>query len=123
MSALIMAFVHAVAAMGLAAVVLPADAFGGSRVRALLIWALAAFLLFLTDNPFLIFFAIFAAALALGPADIGKRAAFFIMIAPAMPFWLATPIPFPGINYLVNVDYYKIISLALLVPILMMARP
>jgi hypothetical protein len=123
MPAHIAALVHAMLAMGLAAAVLPADTFGGLRLRALGAWFLAALLLFMLDDPFVIFTVLFLAYLTLGPAAPGKRVAFFILIAPAFPVYMQQYLPFPGINYLLLLDYYRVASCALLVPLLFIPKP
>jgi hypothetical protein len=123
MPAHIAALVHAMLAMGLAVAVLPSDAFGGNRIRGMAAWFLAAFLLFILDDPFVIFTAIFLAYLVLAPASPGKRVAFFILVAGAFPFYVQQLLPFPGINYLMMLDYYRVSSFAVLVPLLFLPKP
>jgi len=122
MSANLAAMLYATIAMGLAAMVLPADAFGGNRIRGLAAWFLAALALLFLNDALITFLFMFVILLALAPFAPERRAAFFIIVAPAFPLYVQQYLPFPGINYLTLLDYYRVASFALLFPLLFVPR-
>lgn len=122
MSPNLAAMLYATLAIGLAVLALPGEAFGGNRIRGLAAWFLAAFALLFLNDALLTFLAMFVILLALAPFAPERRAAFFIVVAPAFPLYVQQYLPFPGINYLTLLDYYRVASFALLFPLLFVPR-
>lgn len=90
------------------------------------------FLFWFAVTPFLYFIypmlgGLIAAALLLAflaPKSIDERAAYYLIALFAVPSGIRSDIPFPGINYLVVVDFPMIAGLVLLAPALVMrGRP
>jgi hypothetical protein len=123
MNASIAALIYAMLALGFALVFLPGDPSDGRRGRGVVVWVAAAALLFFLDNPFVIFLFLFFTLLLAAPLQPAHRAAFFILVAPAFPLYVHEFLPFPGINFLTVLDYYKLCAFVLLLPLLFLARP
>jgi hypothetical protein len=93
------------------------------RLRAIILWAFAAIVFFtLQDWIFVLILVAFAAAV-LAPIGLARRAAFFLVAAPCLPSYIDTPIPFPGINFLLDLTHYKATALILLLPLFFYRRP
>ena len=92
------------------------------RLRAFFVWTASAAAVFLLRDAFLVFFAVAIILLVLTPSAATPRAAFFLVAAPILPMYLEELIPFPGINFLITVTPYKLISAVLLLPLLMMQK-
>lgn len=60
---------------------------------------------------------------ALQPSKASDRAAFYLLALPAAPITIAAPITFPGINYLIILDYAKVVCIVALFSLLLTARP
>ena len=123
MSANLAAMLYATLAIGLAMLVLPGEALAENKIRGPAVWFLSALLLFFFDDTLLIFLFLFIILAVLSSTAPAQRVAFFILAAPAFPFYLQEYLPFPGINYLTLLDYYRVASFTLLVPLLFIPRP
>jgi hypothetical protein len=86
-------------------------------------WSAIAFLLFFVDNYLFILALAGVLLAAFSPSDAVRRVAFFIVIVPALPVYLATHLPFPGINWLIVLSYYKVVVLVVLLPSLLRLAP
>ena len=84
--------------------------------RALAIWATAAVALFVVRDFLTVLLLTFVLLLAVAPLTGAARAALFVMVAPCLPVYVVAPLPFPGINFLVDLTHYKLAVIALLVP-------
>jgi hypothetical protein len=93
------------------------------RLRALFLWVGSAAALFLLRDTFLVFIAVAIILTALSPLTAAPRVAFFLIAVPILPHSLQELIPFPGLNYLIALTPYKLVSAVLLIPVLMMRRP
>lgn len=91
----------------------------GVRVRAVAFWAAVAPIIFVFQNPLGTLFMAATVLLVLAPLSPVKRTAFFLAVAPAVPVFIFAPLPFPGINYLIDISHYKLASLFLLLPVLL----
>lgn len=93
-------------------------------VRALVFWLAIApvmFALYSFAGVLVIAALVF---LALTPRQREERAGYYLAALFAVPTGIATTIPFPGINYLIDVDFAKLAALLLFVPAIVTAsRP
>ncbi len=92
------------------------------RLRAIVLWALAAPLLFFLQDWFVVLVVTGAAMMLLAPFDRVQRAAFFLVAAPCLPTYIATNLPFPGLNALLNITNYQVAVMVLLLPLFAMRR-
>lgn len=92
------------------------------RVRALAFWAIAAVIVLMFQNPLTMLVTAAAILLLVAPLASLERAAFFLVAIPAVPVFITSPLPFPGINYLTDVTHYKLACLLLLVPVFLVRR-
>lgn len=123
MSAHISALGYAWIAHCLAFLIAPRTIPLDERLRALFLWVGSAAALFLLRDTFLVFIAVAIILTALSPLTAAPRVAFFLIAAPILPQSLQVLIPFPGLNYLIALTPYKLVSAVLLIPVLMMRRP
>lgn len=93
-----------------------------ATMRACLFWLISSPLLFLI-YPLMGELLLCAILLiALTPKDMDARAAFYILALFAIPSPVQAPVPFPGINYLVVLNFPMIACFALLAPTLAFPR-
>lgn len=109
---------HAWIALGLAFFVCPRSIPFSLRARAVLLWAAAAPVVFMLDNTLAALLAAGAVLCVLAPVSAPGRCAFFLIAVPAVPIFISAPLPFPGINYLIELSSDKISAIVLLVPVL-----
>lgn len=109
-------------ALGLAFVSLPSRFPFWERVRALSVWSLCCPILFLVRDPLLILVVALPVVVLLTPSSPPTRVGFFMAIVPCLPFYLAAPLPFPGLTQLFTLTPYKVIVLAVLLPIIFSSR-
>ncbi len=112
----IIALLLALIAQGLAFCVILYARLGG--IRAFFVWVLCLFPLFLLSNGFLTLAVAAAAMLALAPIKASYRIAFYILVVPAVPFYVQFDVPFPGINYLMSLNHQRIAAVLILAPLL-----
>jgi O-antigen ligase len=91
-------------------------------VRALIFWFAAAPILFAIYSMAGALAAAGLLFLALAPRLSEDRAGYYLAALFATPINMRTEVPFPGINYLINLDFAKIAALLLLVPAIVSAR-
>lgn len=85
-------------------------------LRIVIAWAALATAAFLiSSRPFQIF-ALAGVLAALSPARAADRSVFFIGVIAALPFSFSYQVPFPGINYLISVNYGTVATLVILGP-------
>lgn len=94
----------------------------GVRARALAFWAISAPVVLLFQPPIFLLLSVAALMLVLSPMRSLDRAAFFFVAVPAVPVFISTPLPFPGINYLTDLSHFKLAALVVLMPVLMSRR-
>ena len=113
---------YATLAIVLAALLMPRPMLDKLGMRAVAVWLLAIPLLLFTQAalPALLLSLVILAALA--PATPSLRLAFFVAIVPAFPWYIEAIVPFPGINYLITLTYYKAAVLVLFAPALFLPR-
>lgn len=87
------------------------------RYRIALMWIAAAAIAFLIPYKSAAFFLLAVALGALAPVNPTARIGFYFASFMALPFYYDFDIPFPGINYLINIDYSKVATLVLLGPL------
>lgn len=92
------------------------------RLRVLVTWAVAALALFTIQDSMTVMSVVAFAAVLFAPHEAPKRAAFFVSVAPCLPVYLAAPLPFPGLNYLLGASHYKLIAVSLLLPLFFLRR-
>ena len=112
----ITAIALALIAQGLAFCVILYARLGGTR--AFFVWTLSLFPLFLLSNGFLTLAIAGVAMLALAPIKASHRIAFYILVVPAVPFYVQFDVPFPGINYLMSLNHQRIAAVVILLPLL-----
>lgn len=89
--------------------------------RAAAFWVAALPVIMILNAP-LIELAICATILlGLLPSKPDDRAAYYLLVLPAVPAAIAGPIPFPGINFLITLDFPKVACLVVLAPLLFTA--
>lgn len=117
------ALVYVFSAIFAAFVLLPSAMFAGYRLRVTAFWLLCLpLMMFLNDQLLILLFALFFLAVLSSNAGL-DRLALFLMLIPAMPLYLAAPIPFPGLNFLALINYYIVVVLAVLLPLAILIRP
>jgi O-antigen ligase len=122
MGPFIAALAYSWASHGLAFVLMPWSVPLGLRLRTITLWAFAALLLYFLQDWFVVLLLIAVTTVLLSPIDPVHRAAFFLVAAPALPSYLVAPLPFPGLNYLLELTQYKMAAIVLLLPLLVMRR-
>lgn len=93
-----------------------------TRTRALAFWAIAVVIVLVFQNPLVMLFTAAAMLFVAAPFAPLQRAAFFLIAIPAVPVFIAAPLPFPGINYLTDVTHYKLTCLIVLLPVFLAGR-
>lgn len=122
MTPFIVALGYAWVSLGIAFVLMPWSIPMETRIRAVGFWAAVAPFVFLVSEPLQILIAAALLLVLVAPVEPAKRAAFFIIAAPAVPMGVTAPIPFPGIQQLLIVSHYRIAVVVLLVPLLFLMR-
>jgi O-antigen ligase len=112
---------YATIAIVAAFVLRPRFATSPAVLRGYLFWFVAAPVLFILPLP-LAALAICGGALAfLAPRELDDRAAFYLLALFAIPASYGGLIPFPGLNYLIYLDFPKLAALILLLPVIALA--
>ncbi len=118
MGATISALVYAMLGVLTPAFLLPF----GSVVRVFLntyaTWLALLTALLLVGDPAITLICSFILVLIATPTSSTSRAAAFVVIVCAIPDYVSAPLPFPGINYLVEFNHYKVCAIAALAPVL-----
>ncbi len=122
MNAFVSALIYAWISHGLAFLLMPRSIPLSFRLRATLVWALTAPLLFFLWDWFLLLAVTGAAMIFLAPFDRVQRTAFFLVAAPCLPTYIVTTIPFPGINNLLSLNNYQVAVIVMLLPLFAMRR-
>jgi O-Antigen ligase len=94
--------------------------------RIVAVWVSVAVFAFLIGNKWLVFALISLTLFIVAPARPAERVYLYIGAMVAIPAGLSLNLPFPGLNYLISLDYAKITTLILLGPIFvknLMSRP
>jgi O-antigen ligase len=115
------ATVYGILAIAAAVFLSPRQLQSPATVRALIFWFLSTPILFLLPATLLAFAVCGVILAALAPARGAERAVFYFMTVAAVPSDLFAAVPFPGINYLVELDFARTACLVLLAPVLMFA--
>ncbi len=84
--------------------------------RILAVWMAAAVFGFLIGNKWLVFALIGVTLFIAAPARPAERVYLYIGAMVAIPISLTLDLPFPGLNYLVSLDYAKMTTIILLGP-------
>ena len=87
------------------------------RYRVAVAWFLGMPLVSFIGDPLLLCLILFALLMAIAPIKPDRRLFLFMALIPAIPLYIQTDLPFPGINYLFSVNYYKTAVIALLLPL------
>jgi hypothetical protein len=122
MSAFIAALVYAWISHGAALVLMPLSIAFNYLLRVLVTWGFAALALFTIQDWMAAMAVVAFAAVLLAPHEAPKRAAFFVSIVPCLPVYMVAPLPFPGLNYLLEASHYKLLSVCLLLPLFFVRR-
>lgn len=88
-------------------------------VRCLAVWVVSALILFFVDAQGAVLTLAAVMLVALMPLEPVQRLGFFLVAAPSLPDYLQVYLPFPGINWLILLTYYKVVVIVLLVPMLL----
>ncbi len=116
----IAALIIAVFGIALGAIAAPPSLGRAHVMRIAGLWALFAFIAFIVPFRLAGLAAIMAVLAATAPREPGARAAFFLAMAPALPVFYVAKVPFPGINFLIDLDYGLAAIFVILGPILLM---
>lgn len=116
MGASVVSIVFTSAATALAFLLAPKFAPCG-KMRIAAIWAGVTVCAYLIPNNLTALVAIGFVMLTLAPLDARSRVYLYIAILPALPHYFTTDIPFPGLNYLIDMDFAKLAALAILGPV------
>lgn len=92
-------------------------------VRCFAVWLLTALILFFVDDQLTVLVLAGVVLVVLAPSDPVHRIGFFLVAAPSLPAYLQAPLPFPGINWLVLLTYYKVVVFVVLTPVLFRLPP
>lgn len=95
---------------------------GAALTRGLLFWLIATPLLFFLPDLLLALICCGVAAVLLAPRPSEEKLGFYLIAVMAVPSGLEALLPFPGINYLIVVDFTKVAAIALLVPAIAFRR-
>lgn len=101
-------------AQGIAFLLLPWSLPLSTRLRAVAFWAIATPILFTLRDPLAALLVIGVIMFVIAPFSAAERVAFFLVAVPAVPVFVWAPLPFPGINYLIELTHYKMAALMLL---------
>ncbi|MBY0420714.1 MAG: O-antigen ligase family protein [Parvularculaceae bacterium] len=85
-------------------------------VRIAALWACSAAVAFAVANTAIVFVVFAVLLLTLAPSNAGDRTRFFLATFFAIPDLYTVRIPFPGLNYLVDLDFVSICALIVLAP-------
>ena len=91
------------------------EAYGALRIAA--VWVLAAASAFLIPNKWVVMAAIAVILIAFAPSRAANRVFLYIGVFAAIPASYSLNVPFPGLNYLIAIDYAKVVTIILLGPI------
>lgn len=91
--------------------------------RCFAVWFLTALILFFLDDHLAVLLLAGLVLVILAPSDTLQRTCFFFVAAPCLPAYLQVYLPFPGINWLILLTYYKIVVFFVLAPIMFRSRP
>lgn len=86
-------------------------------------WLLTALILFSVVDQMAVLALAGLVLVVLAPVDPVKRVCFFLVTAPCLPAYLQVYLPFPGINWLIMLTYYKVVVFFVLVPLLFRLTP
>lgn len=111
------AIVFAMASVACAIFILPHSMFCGYRNRIAVAWLLGMPLISFVSNPGLLFLILFTCLFAVAPVKTDRRLFLFMALVPALPLYIQMEVPFPGINYLFALNYYKMVVIAFLLPL------
>lgn len=95
--------------------------FPGAKIRIAAGWVIAAACAFFIENNLTALMMAGAALVVLAPLDNVKRTLLYIAVFPALPEFYNADIPFPGLNYLINIDFGQVATLVLLGPVFVSA--
>lgn len=104
-------------AQAIAFLLMPRSIPFSTRARALGFWAIAVVIVLFFQNPLVALFAAAAMLFVAAPFSPAQRASFFLIAIPAVPVFIAAPLPFPGINYLTDITHYKLTCMIVLLPV------
>lgn len=91
-------------------------------VRIAACWAALTVLMFLAPSSMLFMVAAGAILLYAAPREPTRRLMFYCAMLPAAPAGLVWEIPFPGVQYLLQLHYPELVNLTLLLPLLVAAQ-
>ena len=113
----LVAIIYATASIVCALFILPRDLFCGYFFRIASFWLLGLPLITFINDSLLIFLIIFVFLLSISPFKPDRRLFLFMVLVPAIPLYIQADLPFPGINHLFSVNYYKLVVITLVVPL------
>lgn len=92
-------------------------------VRCFAVWLLTALILFFLDDQLGVLLLAGLVVVILAPSDPVQRTCFFFVAVPCLPAYLQVYLPFPGINWLIMLTYYKVVVFFVLAPIMFRSQP
>lgn len=91
--------------------------FPGGKIRMCIVWIVAAACVFFIRDNLAALVAIGVALLVVAPLRNLERTLLYIAVFPAIPQFYGAQIPFPGLNYLIDIDFAKLAAIVLLGPV------
>jgi|LNFM01.1.fsa_nt_gb hypothetical protein len=121
MGANVSALLYAMLGVLTPALLLPFGSVVKLFLRTYAVWLMLLTVLLLVGDQALTLILAFILVMLLTPTKPASRAAAFMVLVCAVPDYVSAPLPFPGINYLVELNHYKICVIAALLPLLFTA--
>ena len=118
----IAATVYATAAVVFAYFFRPRFVSNPAILRAALFWLASTSTLFLISNSMAALIVCAILLIILTPKMLDDRAAYYVVAVAAVPLTVAAAIPFPGINYLMIIDFSKLACIFLLLPAVILGK-
>lgn len=118
----IAATVYAAAAVVAAYFFQPRFVSNPAILRAALFWFASTPILFLISNLMAALIVCGVLLAVLTPSSLADRASYYVMTVAAVPLSVAAAVPFPGINYLMILDFAKIACVVLLLPVVILGK-
>lgn len=116
------ALIYVLMAITVAIIIRPRYDNDSVSVRIISYWILGAIVAFLVDVPAIELPTLAVLLILLSPPKLEHRAAFLLCTFFALPRFISWHIPFPGINYLLQIDHASLVSLTVALPTLFMSR-
>ena len=123
MSASLAAAAYAIFGFSSPFVLVPRISTPAFLARCFAVWFFTALILFFLDDHLGMLLLAGLVVVILAPSDPVQRTCFFFVAVPCLPSYLQVYLPFPGINWLIMLTYYKVVVFFVLAPIMFRSQP